>query len=180
MERLKSGDLVFFSGKGLISWVIQIGTWSKWGHVGMVIENEKGLLLWESTTLSDCVDVYTGVAHDGSMTVDLQGRIDSFDGDVAVRRLRVPLSDEQQRVLEATRKEFEGREYEASIYELLSSLLDVREDQKEDLSTLFCSEQSAEAYQRMKIISESKPSNEHTPADLAEDYNDALYPVEVI
>ncbi len=38
----------------------------------------------------------------------------------------------------------------------------------EDLSSLFCSELVAEAYQRLGLLSEAKPANEYTPADFSE------------
>jgi hypothetical protein len=38
----------------------------------------------------------------------------------------------------------------------------------EDLTSLFCSELVAEAYQRLGLLDESTPSNEFTPADFSE------------
>ena len=37
------------------------------------------------------------------------------------------------------------------------------------MSSLFCSELLAEAYQRMLLLSEDMPSNEYTPADWSEE-----------
>jgi len=42
---------------------------------------------------------------------------------------------------------------------------------EEDLSSLFCSELVAEAYQRLGLLTEGTPSNEFTPADFGGDIN---------
>ena len=39
---------------------------------------------------------------------------------------------------------------------------------EEDLSSLFCSELVAEAYQRIGLLTSAMPSNEYTPKDFAE------------
>jgi hypothetical protein len=38
---------------------------------------------------------------------------------------------------------------------------------KEDLSSLFCSELVAEAYQKMGLLTEQLPSNEYIPKDFS-------------
>ena len=64
------------------------------------------------------------------------------------------------------------RSYEQDHLELLGAAADLfdalRCENEEDLSSLFCSELGAEAYQRLGLLSEEKPSNEYTPAHFSE------------
>ena len=77
------------------------------------------------------------------------------------------LSKPQEAAYAAFRKEVRGRPYEKNNVSLARSAIDFCTQQKEDLSSLFCSEMCAEAFQRMKLLSEEKPSSEYTPADFA-------------
>ena len=51
-SELKTGDIVLFSGKYPISWLIRTVTGKEWSHVGMVLNDMSGVghvELWEST-----------------------------------------------------------------------------------------------------------------------------------
>ncbi len=96
---------------------------------------------------------------------------------VAVRRL-VDVTDDQRAELYSKllqlRREFQGRPYEKDQVQLILSAIDAQEwflsflrNTHEDLSSLFCSELVAAAYQRMGLISDKKLSNEYTPDDFA-------------
>jgi hypothetical protein len=75
---------------------------------------------------------------------------------------------------------FNGTPYEESELELLGSVFDLIPDQEEDLSSLFCSETVAEAYQRCNLLPDSVPSNEFTPKDFAsEGINELLRDVKL-
>lgn len=70
------------------------------------------------------------------------------------------------------RKEVQGRPYEKSKVDLAFSSLDFKEEyltflhnSDEDLSSLFCSELVAEAYQRMGLLNTAISSSEFTPDD---------------
>ena len=169
-ESLKTGDMVLFSGSGFVSRMIQMFTRSNWSHVGLVIKDDwfDMLLLWESTTLSKIKTVH-GVVRQGVAIRPLSEVIENYDGVVGIRQLTEKLSDAQELDIGELRKEFKGRDYEQSKSELFKSAYDfIGGRNEEDLSSLFCSELVAEAYQRINIFSEFKPSNEYTPADLAE------------
>lgn len=67
------------------------------------------------------------------------------------------------------RVELKGKHYESSKIELLKLAYDGPfGHNNEDLSSIFCSELVAEAYQRLSLVTEEKPSNEYTPADFSE------------
>ena len=172
-DSLNTGDIVLFSGKGRISSFIKWFTKSPWSHVGMVICSPEWnmKLLWESTTLSKIKDITSGEARQGVQLVPLSERIRAYDGRIGIRKLQgVSVSTEMKQKLMEFRQEVKGRPYEESKLELLKSAYDGPfGHNEEDLSSLFCSELVAEAYQRMGFVSLSLPSNEFTPADFGRD-----------
>lgn len=170
-NELDTGDIVLFSGKGGISTGIKWITSSVWSHVGMVLRiPEYNLaLLWESTTLSSIADLETGKARQGVQLVPLSERLKQYDGEVSIRRLDIQRTPDQLAALMDFRSEVKGRPYEQNKVELVKSAYDGAFGQnQEDLSSLFCSELVAEAYQRLGLISDQLQSNEFTPADFSE------------
>lgn len=171
---LDTGDVVLFSGKGGISAGIKWFTKSKWSHVGMVIRSIEldALLLWESTTLGKLKDVESGKKRQGVQVTPLSARIQTYDGEVGVRTLAVEESKRKNFLsdLVTLRNDLRQRPYEQSKIELIRSAYDgVFGANEEDLSSVFCSELVAEAYQAMNLLPSSVPSNEYTPGDFAKD-----------
>lgn len=173
-DDLHIGDLVLFSGKGNISDGIKFFTASKWSHIGVVVKIEEwdSILLWESTTLSNIADAIDGKSKQGVQTVALSDRIDTYDGDVAIRMLVVNRTPQMIQSMKDFRKEVKNRPYEQNRMELVKAAYDnIFGANEEDLSSLFCSELVAELYQRMGLLSDDLPSNEYTPADFSEKKN---------
>ncbi len=170
--QLKTGDIVLFSGKGGISAGIKWATLSRWSHVGMIMNLEEYdiVTVWESTTLSSLTDLDTQIPRKGVQLVPLSARMDSYGGEIAIRQLQeVDLGPADVKKLMAFRKEVKGRKYEEDKIELIKAAYDGPLGRNaEDLSSLFCSELVAEAYQRLGLLDEEKPSNEYTPADFSE------------
>ncbi len=170
--KLKTGDVVLFSGKGGISAGIKWATLSRWSHVGMIVvlPEYDFVTVWESTTLSSLVDLDTKLPHKGVQLVPLSSRIEGYGGEVAVRQLDgVSFDDGDIKNLMQLRRELAGKEYEQDKIELIKAAYDGPLGRNsEDLTSLFCSELVAEAYQRLGLLSEDKPSNEYTPADFSE------------
>jgi hypothetical protein len=183
-DQLKTGDILLFSGKGGISEGIKFFTLSKWSHVGMVYRFEdpndaKGTVFcWESTTLNDLADADSGKLTQGVQRVELSERLErcfSKGYEISIRQLNTPLTNDMLKALNDFRHEVSGRPYEKNKLELIKSTYDsVFGESKEDLSSLFCSELLAEAYQRMGLLTEKKPSNEYTPKDFSQDRRLAL------
>jgi len=169
---LKTGDLVLFSGKGGVSTGIKWFTHSKWSHVGMVARLPEWdvVLLWESTTLANIADIESGQERKGVQLVPLSERIRKCNGEVSIRLLEnIDRTPEMLKELSLLRAEVKNRPYEQSKIELFKAAYDGPFGANtEDLSSLFCSELVAEAYQRMGLLSEKKPSNEYTPKDFSE------------
>ena len=182
-DTLKTGDILLFGGKGAISDGIKLFTLSKWSHVGMVYrinDDEKDndiVFCWESTTLANINDAETGKLTKGVQLVILSERLERCFAkgyEISHRSLNKNITDDMLRSLKNFRKEVSGRPYEKNKLELIKAAYDGwLGDNKENLSSLFCSELVAEAYQRMGLLPEVgsahkvKPSNEYTPADFS-------------
>lgn len=167
-NKLDTGDIVLFAGKGAFSTGIKWFTDSVWSHVGMVVSLDWGVFLWESTTLSDQIDLDTQLANKGVQLIVLSDRILKYDGEVAIRRLEVERSAGMVEALKALRLELRGKPYEKDTIELIKAAYDGPLGRNtEDLSSIFCSELVAEAYQRMGLLAEDEPSNEYVPHDFS-------------
>ena len=170
--KLKTGDVVLFSGKGGISAGIKWATLSRWSHVGMIVvlPEYDFVTVWESTTLSSIVDLDTKLPHKGVQLVPFSSRIEGYGGEVAVRQLDgVTFDDGDIKNLMLLRRKLAGKKYEQDKIELIKAAYDGPLGRNsEDLTSLFCSELVAEAYQRLGLLSEDKPSNEYAPADFSD------------
>ncbi len=171
---IKTGDIVLFSGKGGISAGIKWATISPWSHVGMVLvlPEYDFVCLWEATTIASLADLETGEFRKGVQLVPLSSRVQQYEGQIALRSLKgVTFSQTDVVALMALRKRLAGRPYEQEIMELALAAYDGPFGlNTEDLSSLFCSELVAEAYQELGLIKSGKhdkPSNEYTPADFS-------------
>ena len=124
------------------------------------------------------VDIETGSVTQGVALIPLEMKIFSgYYGRVAVRRL-TGVTPERKEELGKKLIEFydevSGRPYEKNKMDLiLSSLKFIEEalpflkNRKEDLSSLFCSELVAAAYQRMGLLSWDRASHSFTPDDFS-------------
>ena len=170
-DQLKSGDLVLFSGRSGFSSSIKWFTNSRWSHIGMVLRHKDfdSPLIWESLRLGQLPDVLLGEVRDGVQTLSMDERIEQCSDAVSVRLLNQPLTDDMVCSLWALHEELQGRPYEQRLWELVRAVYDgPLGDNEEDLTSLFCSELVAVAYQRMNLLpcvsSGGAPSNEYTPA----------------
>jgi hypothetical protein len=177
--QLQTGDLVLFSGKGGVSAGIKWLTFCPWSHIGMVVCTPSGagpladtVLLWESTNLDNLKDAIDGVAKRGVQLVVLSERIQTYGGEIGIRHLSVHREPAMLEALAALRIKLRNCPYEQKKLELLRAALDGPFEsgrRPEDLSSLFCSELIAEAYQAMGLLPDldGKPSDEYTPRDFA-------------
>ena len=107
-------------------------------------------MLWESTTLNNIADVESGKERKGIQIVPLSERLKRYDGEVSVRLLDKKPTPEMHKELSLLRAEVKGRPYEKDRIELFKAAYEGPFGTNiEDLSSLFCSELVAEAYQRM-------------------------------
>lgn len=170
--KLKTGDLILAEGKSEISEVIKFFCGPR-SHIGMVI-TQNGLdavFLFESTTLSNIKDVESGAFVKGVQLVLLSERIASYNGELYARRLNKPLLPEQIAKITNFRREVKGRPYEKNKLNLVATLFRGF-GTDEDLSSLFCSELVAEAYQEAGLLPDTDvggmPSDAYKPTDFSE------------
>ncbi len=168
---MRTGDLLLFSGRGLISRGIQAITGSPWSHVAVVLEVPlyDFVCSFESTTLSDIPDLTTGAPVKGVQLVPLSQRLEKYDGDkIAWRPVQAQRTPAAIQAALSVRNEFAGRPYEENQLELIRSALDTftLKQNQPDASSVFCSELAAILWQRMGWM-KPFPPNEFTPADFA-------------
>ncbi len=172
-DELKTGDIVLFGGKGLISWLIKKITHNHYSHIGMIVKIN-GLdfvAIWESTTLSNVPDIYHK-KRKGVQIVQLSERIASYKGSISIRQLKgFKFGKKEEKIIADLRTEINNRPYEKNYLSLIKSAWDGKwgKNRKRDLSSLFCSELVAEAYLRLGLIADNETSNEYTPADFSEE-----------
>ena len=173
-SQLATGDIVLFSGKGGASAGIKWATASRWSHVAMIfnLDEYDFVTLWEATTLSSIEDLDTREMKKGVQLIPLSDRVQTYDGAIAVRRLKgVALGEPEIDALMRLRKELRGRPYETSEIQLIKAAYEGPFGlNEEDFSSLFCSELVAESYQRMGLLPDGKsaqPANEYVPADFS-------------
>jgi chorismate mutase len=177
-NQINTGDIVLFSCRdNLVSIGIQLMTQSKWSHVGMVLKDYKKdiIYLWESTTLSNIKDAIDNIPKKGVQLVLLSERIKYYNGEIAIRHLQgIKIDDDskEMQTLMKLREELKDKPFEQNKFELIRAAIDKFGSickNKEDLSSVFCAELVAEAYQCMGLLDESEPSNEYVPKDFSEE-----------
>ena len=172
--RIRSFDILLFSGRGIVSRGIQAITGSPWSHVAVALRlpGFDQLLCYESTTLSDQVDLRTGRHVKGVQLVQLSARLATYEGLAAWRAVEGPRPAGTNMAAGKFMREFQGRPYEENQWERLRSALDATRigRNEPDESSVFCSETVALLHRRVGIMRETDvPANEFTPADFAGD-----------
>ena len=174
-DQLETGDIVLFSSKGFISGAIRLMTRSCWSHVGMVVRMPEWdtIMIWEATNTLRGKDFFAKAPKKGVQLVRLSERIhDAIHNQgakVAVRHLHdIDRDDAMRETLKKLRHALKNKDYETNLLELFNSAFDgVIAENEEDLSSIFCSELVAEAWQEIGILSEEKSSNEYVPKDFS-------------
>lgn len=169
----KTGDLILFKGNGIFSKIITALPGSDYSHIGMYVEYENQACVFESTSLGTLPDIKTGKPAYGVQLTSFNDRVRSYDGEVFYRSVVGERPATIDHILGILIERHHGKPYEQSRRELINAELDLPlpwELNKEDDSSLFCSETVALALRAMAIMRETeKPSNEFTPSDFAGD-----------
>lgn len=148
LDSLETGDVLLFSGKGLLSDVIRWYTGSPWTHIGLVVRFEEDVppLLLEATVGNEAADLLTGKCQSGVTLVSLSSKLRNYPGDIVVRRRQgKPLSERQRRLVRRLVRRLYRRPYRNYLWRLL---LDQFPGRYRD-SGIFCSELVAEFYRRL-------------------------------
>ena len=176
-DKMRSGDVLLFSGNSCFSKTIKIFTKSKYSHVGMVADKDGVLLCVES----DESPISKDCKENGVRSTDIYKRIELYDGEVYWRSIESYRGDPSKwssyedfnKKFFETIEAFYGVPYEKNLTELFKSAYDGPfGENKEDLSSLFCSEFVAETFKRLGLIEYLElPSNEYTPADFSTNFS---------
>jgi hypothetical protein len=103
VDLVRPGDILGFSGRGLISDTINVFTYGlpRWSlsHVGIIGEHKGQLLLFESTTLDSEPCAIRGKCINGTQAHEIEERVQVYDGRVWHYPLSMPLGVEARREL---------------------------------------------------------------------------------
>lgn len=173
-NKIKTGDVISFSGKGHTSNIIKEVTDSDISHVGIVlkktiVENQERILLIESTTLNKLPDVFTGKKFKGVQVQYLSDRIKDYKGQVYWHGLQRTLKPMEKQALITFLMLQHQLEYDSKqaigagvdIFDILFSNIENHDE-------FFCSELVAAAYKHIGWFPGSYNTSEITPADVVE------------
>jgi hypothetical protein len=169
--QLQTGDLVLFAGTSFSSRLVQLMTMSRWSHIGVVVKlPEYGNipLLWEATRANKLADIQHGLLGDGVQLVSLDEKIHSYQGDVAIRRLKNSVDAQQRQIhLRKLMQDWQAKPYCNIVIKNLTAWW-----RGEKASTItqcggFCSEFVAELYKTWQLLPPERPSRYYLPDDFA-------------
>jgi hypothetical protein len=177
LSTLATGDLVLFNeGGGILEKAVRFGTQSEWNHIGMIVNYGKnGLYIYEArrTAEDNLIDYVTGKPLScGVRMVPAAARIrwEQNAGDLykIVARKVFPKLTRANDHMKAFAVSMARKPYEQNIVELFKSGYDGPFGKnKENFSSIFCSELVAAFYKRVGLLPADVAANEYTPADFA-------------
>lgn len=173
IENMRTGDLVLFSGSCHIGKLIKVLQGNPWSHIGMIVmDNQYDFpCLYESTHSDGLIDLDTGKITQGVQMVPFHEKVKVYPGSIGYRRLtNVSDQDLNYKRFAQLKKSLQGRAFEQSILQMVKANYDGPfGHNKEDLSSLFCSELIAASYQALGLLPSRniKTSSEYTPSDFS-------------
>ena len=175
-DKMKTGDVIAFSGNKGAAHFIKWASNSQYNHVALVLETDlgggfgKSVLVIESTPVLEPRDAEGRKAIKGVQINWLSRDLDLYNGKVWWVPLKQPLAPdklvEMQSWLRQTyneRKPFDTVQALGSGFDLLDRLGLVNPP---DLSRLFCSELVTKALQIAGVVDPSLDPSEQTPGDV--------------
>ena len=167
--KLKTGDIVLFSGRCKVARLIQLLTFCKWSHVGMIIIDKKydTPLVYESTYNDRVKGLDLGKRTQGVQVVRLSDRLTGYKGDIAIMRLNACIITESNlERFDNFRKESVGVKFESSIKEAFLSMFKWWPNAG-DFTTRFCTEHIGGSWCALGILPDDYNVHKLTPADFA-------------
>ena len=175
-DKMKTGDVIAFSGNKGAAHIIKWASNSQYNHVALVLETDlgggfgKSILVIESTPVLEPRDAEGRKAIKGVQINWLSRDLDIYNGKVWWVPLKQPLAPdklvEMQSWLRQTyneRKRFDTVQALGSGFDLLDRLGLANPP---NLSRLFCSELVTEALQIAGVVDPSLDPSEQTPGDV--------------
>lgn len=168
-----SGDLTLFAGTHPHHARQRLVTGSRWSHVGIVVQNDASsgeTCLLESTMIPTCPDIRTGELEHGVQLSPLFKRLDSFQGDVAIRKMNPELSQQKIQLLAGFIEQTHGLPFNLNKWVGVRSRH--RRNRMSTGTSFFCSELVAAALQYIGVISLpplGRFASNFIPSDFASD-----------
>lgn len=175
-----TGDVILYCGQHPLHLRQQRLTSCPWAQVGLVLRlpGMTEACVFESTKLSECIDVRSGGVIRGVQIVRLADRVRTFVGQVALRRLEPPLSDRASEQLAAFAERVHAMPFNDSRWAAGRAYR--RRNTAPSRGCFFCSELVAEAYQQIGLLPappEGLCSNNYIPADFSSVYIARVLPL---
>jgi hypothetical protein len=172
--RMKTGDVIAFSGKGAFSNIIKWRFGTDCSHVAIVYSEEVGsfgkvVMIVESTTLTTLADAQTGDLVKGVQLHFLSKRLDSYDGDAWWVPLKEPLSEQGERKMCAWLRKTHDQRIPYDTAQAIGAGINFWDSILEndpDFSKLFCSELVARALQIAGVVDEDVNPSETAPSEV--------------
>lgn len=167
-RHLRTGDILLFAGRGLVSDTVRVFTRSHWSHIGMVVHlpDVPGPLVLEATTLSESNDVFCGAPVRGIGLVPFDCKVREYPGEVALRQRVGPALDQvQEKLLRRLVQRLRHRPYKNYLFCHMRGLLTGRE--RGDYDAMFCSELVAELYRRVGWLDKKVAPRRFVPGSFA-------------
>ncbi len=172
---MRTGDIVLFSGSCRVGKLIKVLQRNTWSHIGMIVmdSNYDFPCLYESTHSDGLIDLDTGKITQGVQMVPFHEKVKVYPGSIGYRRLtNVADQDLNHQSFSTLKSSLQGKAFERSILQMVKANYDGPfGHNKEDLSSLFCSELIAASYQALGLLpnNDIKTSSEYTPSDFSSD-----------
>lgn len=172
-DKIKTGDLIAFNGKGIISELIKKKTKSDISHVAIVLDinqsDSRRVQIIESTSLAILPDEGTGELIKGVQRHYLSDVLNAMEGKAYWFALQNPLSEGRKARMLSWLYLMWQKRIPYDFKQAIGSAIDFKYikglENEPDFSQLFCSEMVAEAYKLAGFLPESYNSSEATPID---------------
>jgi hypothetical protein len=172
--KMKTGDVIAFSGKGAFSNLIKWRFGADVSHVAIVYSEEVGsfgrvVLIVESTTLTTLADAQTGELVKGVQMHFLSKRLGSYDGDAWWVPLKKPLSEQGERKMCSWLRKTHDQRIPYDTAQAIGAGIDFWDgilENDPDFSKLFCSELVARALQIAGVVDGDINPSETAPSEV--------------
>lgn len=176
--KIKTGDVIAFSGNSLVSKIIKWKTGSPYSHVGIVLDVNMGgaigqsILFIESTILNNAADLKHLEFIKGVQMHFLSKRLESYDGSAWWLPLQEELLPHQTHNIQSWLRQIHNEKVKYDAIQALGAGMDFFDwfpgiENEKDFSSLFCSELVTKALQVAGLIDDNINASEQTPADVA-------------
>jgi hypothetical protein len=163
----RTGDVWLFRGSSAADRAIRAATNSPVNHVGMVIAlDDLPLLLWHAELGRTIPDVWAGITHRGTQLhrlADAAGQWHHRYGQEAwTRQIDIDVTTEMEDSILHTIDELDGRTFPGT-KALATGWIKGRVHRRTKPEQLFCAEVVAITYERMGLLTETRPPNWYDP-----------------